>query len=1041
MFTSDQNQSNNIAKAYNLFTKKWNDDFEDESINDWSGDIDSNAWHLTDSIENDPNPKAHSSPLALYPGLEEFGKADDYGERNDFDLITPEIDLRRFKENTYAYLNFKFYGASSEQDTLSIEGYKSSEQKWYPIDIEFPNQTVDDSGSPSWNFWISPPRHIGMDIHSYTGELTRFKIHWHSDQIPENKIGFYLDDFFIYGYERPPPEYDVGIESVEIYPTDVPIVAGHDFQIVANITNYGTEAVSGLQYELEIKDFTGRHEEFTPDGKNDIDNLNPGESKTITWTVIPRVGGIYYINISINLDSDENLQNNFLDSESLEVYKYYNSFESADLSWYAEYGWYKINVMSDPDPKQHSWANAWYVNTSNDDFDANNSYCLYSPIIDLDGAQTNNLYVGNQIRIAFTWFGKASETDRLYFEYAFNHTDNWTLLTTPNDPLNYISGDNSDRWYSWDTLGTPSLFGHHVQFRWRFEPDSNSEPGEIGYYIDDFSLWVIQEQFGRPKILSAQVIPTSIMNDSRDSAVITCEVIDSTNDLDEVYVNLEPLAGPGKQLLYDDGTHSDEYADDGKFTLELTVPTIVTKGERIVKISAVDKKGNFDNDYLKILVVENLPPIIKKHYPLNSTIKLNESAVLEFSIDAFDPEGGALQYNWFLNSSLISNWSENYFKFNTSFHGTFSAGNYVLGVLVADNGLPSRTDYFEWEIEVLDALPDFEVQQKDVVLSKNNATVNDLVVIEVLLHNLQPPPENNVSVSFIQQSTNASVPDYVFEVYNISKFPGDANKAITITWRANLTCRYLKIVIDPGNKIPELNEQNNEAVVPINVSAPPPIIEPPADDLSNSPEEKVPYGLYLITTGLIAAVISLFLAIGTEFGNYKLYLMLTPLYYRVTGDKILEHKLRSKIYMHIRANPGDHYRSIMAKLKIKNGTLVHHLARLEQEDLITSERDGYFKRFYPVGMRIPKSDVGMYYPEAMPTYNIGEHQVSDIQLRIIKTIKYRPGLKQKEIALKINESRRVVNYHIKLLEQHDLIKVIKVGRKTQCFMVEKGSGS
>ena len=168
-----------------------------------------------------------------------------------------------------------------------------------------------------------------------------------------------------------------------------------------------------------------------------------------------------------------------------------------------------------------------------------------------------------------------------------------------------------------------------------------------------------------------------------------------------------------------------------------------------------------------------------------------------------------------------------------------------------------------------------------------------------------------------------------------------------------------------------------------------------------------------------------------------MFLLFSPFYSRVTGKKILEHELLSRIYMYIRAHPGDHYRSIMAKLKIKNGTLVHHLSRLEQEELIKSERDGYFKRFYPVGMRIPKSEVGMYYPEGMATYNIGEHQVSGLQMKIIKILKKYPGLTQKEIALKINESRRVVNYHIKLLEQDNLVRIVKEGRETKCYVIEK----
>jgi predicted transcriptional regulator len=90
-------------------------------------------------------------------------------------------------------------------------------------------------------------------------------------------------------------------------------------------------------------------------------------------------------------------------------------------------------------------------------------------------------------------------------------------------------------------------------------------------------------------------------------------------------------------------------------------------------------------------------------------------------------------------------------------------------------------------------------------------------------------------------------------------------------------------------------------------------------------------------------------------------------------------------------------------------------------------------------MRIPKSDVGMYYPEGIATYNIGEHQVSAIQLRILRIIKKEPGLTQKEISQRVKESRRVVNYHVKLLEQHELIKILKNGRETQCYVRDKSS--
>ena len=164
--------------------------------------------------------------------------------------------------------------------------------------------------------------------------------------------------------------------------------------------------------------------------------------------------------------------------------------------------------------------------------------------------------------------------------------------------------------------------------------------------------------------------------------------------------------------------------------------------------------------------------------------------------------------------------------------------------------------------------------------------------------------------------------------------------------------------------------------------------------------------IVLISAGFGAAVG------GTEIGRYRFFALMVPLYSRLKGTKILSHSLREEIYNHIKKYPGDHYRSIMNKLNLKNGTLVHHLSRLEQEELIKSQKDGLYKRFYPIGMKIPQSDVGMYYPDGTITYNISDKQVSEIQMNILKAINNKPGCTQKDISEIINESRRVVNYHI-----------------------------
>jgi len=199
------------------------------------------------------------------------------------------------------------------------------------------------------------------------------------------------------------------------------------------------------------------------------------------------------------------------------------------------------------------------------------------------------------------------------------------------------------------------------------------------------------------------------------------------------------------------------------------------------------------------------------------------------------------------------------------------------------------------------------------------------------------------------------------------------------------------------------------------------------------------FSIIVVSTTITLILIFSFIAVGTEFGLYKLISMAIPLYSRVSGKKILDHDLRNRIYNEIKMNPGIHYRYIMSRLKLKNGTLVHHLMRLEQEELIKSERDGVYKRFYPMGMRIPRSEVGQFFPDGTRTYNIGEHQVSELQMNIIDIIRERPGLTQKEIAKRINESRRVVNYHIKLLIQHNIVYLEKVGRETRCYIYDEVS--
>ncbi|UCE36677.1 MAG: right-handed parallel beta-helix repeat-containing protein [Thermoplasmata archaeon] len=184
-------------------------------------------------------------------------------------------------------------------------------------------------------------------------------------------------------------------------------------------------------------------------------------------------------------------------------------------------------------------------------------------------------------------------------------------------------------------------------------------------------------------------------------------------------------------------------------------------------------------------------------------------------------------------------------------------------------------------------------------------------------------------------------------------------------------------------------------------------ISPPSED----EEEKRSSGLNLNLLGLsiisiigictIAALYSL-----TEGGKYKFTALLIPLYTRIKKDQVLNQYLRGRINGYIEANPGEHYNAIKYALNINNGALTYHLRVLERENVVVSKRDGMYKRFYPRNANVPKT--------------LG--RLSEVQKRIVKTVREFDGIIQTEIAKKLDLSHQVVNYHVKILEMGGILR-------------------
>ena len=184
-----------------------------------------------------------------------------------------------------------------------------------------------------------------------------------------------------------------------------------------------------------------------------------------------------------------------------------------------------------------------------------------------------------------------------------------------------------------------------------------------------------------------------------------------------------------------------------------------------------------------------------------------------------------------------------------------------------------------------------------------------------------------------------------------------------------------------------------------------------------------------VSTSASVSLFALGLIAFTETGKYKLLALLPlliPMYTRIQKEDVLDQFVRGQVYGFIKTNPGVHYNQIRREIGVKNGTLSYHLRVLEKTELIKSRREGMrYRAFYPTGMNFPKKE---------------RFRLTDLQIDIIDIIKKNPAITQKQIAKKLEKKPQTINYNIKVMEQADLIEVVKKGRKTKIFIKDLQDG-
>lgn len=179
-------------------------------------------------------------------------------------------------------------------------------------------------------------------------------------------------------------------------------------------------------------------------------------------------------------------------------------------------------------------------------------------------------------------------------------------------------------------------------------------------------------------------------------------------------------------------------------------------------------------------------------------------------------------------------------------------------------------------------------------------------------------------------------------------------------------------------------------------------------------------------------------AVGTAVGvavlavlwNYFKYGALAgiggPLFSRIASHKILDNDVRNRVHECISTNPGVTIKEVTQLLGIGWGTAVYHLARLEQERLIISERHRQFRRYFKNGGGIVNDDKAAFSELKNP-----------MTQRLASEIKIHPGSAQKDLCATVGISASLAHKYLSRLEHAHLLTKQREWKTVKYFPTDK----
>ena len=209
-------------------------------------------------------------------------------------------------------------------------------------------------------------------------------------------------------------------------------------------------------------------------------------------------------------------------------------------------------------------------------------------------------------------------------------------------------------------------------------------------------------------------------------------------------------------------------------------------------------------------------------------------------------------------------------------------------------------------------------------------------------------------------------------------------------------------------------------------------IEQSASEAEEEPLVSVAPTLIMVvtTTSLLSLLVSVIL------GNESLRIPSTAAGLWVLGMVGRTHETtdgryqRGRLMGYLTANPGCHFRALMAALDMSNGQITHHLRILENEEVIWRRKDGRLVRYYPLTntMSPGMSEEELPVPPLSPDPN-------SLQGKILTLLDADGPMgefpTQAELAKRLEKSQQLVSHHLRTLQKFGLVEKRKMGIKNR----------